>query len=119
MSVHGKALSILGVLLVAVGCAAPSPQAVQPGASGEQQSTAPKVLTIADFAEPASIFGFNGKSDGGVGAVGGLVHDLLVQEDGLRVGHASLAAELPTVEKGTWRVNPDGSMDVTWKLKPN
>lgn len=114
-----RALSILGVLLLAAGCAAPSPQPSPPGASGEIQPPAPRVLTIADFAEPASIFGFNGKSDGGVGAVGGLVHDLLVQEDGLRVGHPSLVAELPTVEKGTWRVNPDGTMDVTWKLKPN
>jgi peptide/nickel transport system substrate-binding protein len=115
----GKALSIVVVMVVAAtACAAPGPPATQqPGPSAEAVQT-PKVLTIADFAEPASIFGFNGKSDGGVGAVGGVVHDLLVQEDGLRTWHASLAAELPTVEKGTWQVNADGTMDVTWKLKP-
>jgi ABC-type transport system substrate-binding protein len=30
-----------------------------------------------------------------------------------------LAFELPSVEKGTWRINPDGTMDTTWKLRPN
>jgi peptide/nickel transport system substrate-binding protein len=64
------------------------------------------------------MFGFNGKTDGGAGITGGLTHDLLVQEDGLRVGHASLATELPSVERGTWRVSADGTMDVVWKLKP-
>jgi len=107
---------LAGALLILAGCA-PGPQATQQGAAAGTPQ-APKVLTIADFAEPASIFGFNGKSDGGAGVAGGLTHDLLVQEDGLRVGHASLAVELPSVGRGTWRVNPDGSMDVEWKLKP-
>jgi len=26
---------------------------------------------------------------------------------------------MPTVEKGTWRLNADGTMDLTWKLRPN
>ena len=30
-----------------------------------------------------------------------------------------LAFERPSVENGAWRVNPDGSMDVTWKLRLN
>jgi peptide/nickel transport system substrate-binding protein len=30
-----------------------------------------------------------------------------------------LATELPTLEKGTWRVHPDGTMEATWKLHPN
>jgi peptide/nickel transport system substrate-binding protein len=32
---------------------------------------------------------------------------------------AQLAAEEVSTQNGTWRLNPDGSMDVTWKLRPN
>ncbi|HEY3118342.1 MAG TPA: peptide ABC transporter substrate-binding protein [Chloroflexota bacterium] len=30
-----------------------------------------------------------------------------------------LAAELPSQEKGTWTVKPDGTMTTNWKLRPN
>jgi peptide/nickel transport system substrate-binding protein len=30
-----------------------------------------------------------------------------------------LLSELPSVEKGTWRVLPDGTMETTYKLRPN
>ena len=30
-----------------------------------------------------------------------------------------LVQEMPSVEKGTWKVLPDGRMDVTWTLRPN
>jgi peptide/nickel transport system substrate-binding protein len=30
-----------------------------------------------------------------------------------------LAQEVISVENGTWRVNPDGTMDTIWKLRPN
>ncbi len=30
-----------------------------------------------------------------------------------------LLAELPSVEKGTWKVQPDGTMETTFKLRPN
>src|SRR5437870_524036 len=29
------------------------------------------------------------------------------------------ATKIPSVNDGDWKVNPDGTMDVTWKLKPN
>jgi peptide/nickel transport system substrate-binding protein len=30
-----------------------------------------------------------------------------------------MAEELPSVQKGTWKVNPDGTMVTTWKVKPD
>ena len=30
-----------------------------------------------------------------------------------------LAAELPSVDRGTWHINADGTMDTTYKLQPN
>ena len=108
----------LSVLLLTVSCANSGLPAGPAPASQGAASRAPKVLTLADFAEPGTIYGFNGKTGGGAGVTGGLLHDFLVQFDGLQVAHPSLAAELPSVERGTWLVNADGTMDVTWKLKP-
>jgi peptide/nickel transport system substrate-binding protein len=30
-----------------------------------------------------------------------------------------MAVELPSPDKGTWRVNPDGTMQTIWKIRPN
>ena len=30
-----------------------------------------------------------------------------------------LAAKIPSITDGDWKVNPDGTMEVTWRLKPN
>ena len=117
MAVRGRGLAIVGALVALLAGCAPGSPATQ-GGTLAGATPAPKVLTIADFAEPASLFGFNGKTDGGAGVAGGLAHDLLVQEDGLRQWHASLATELPSVDRATWRVNVDGTMDVEWNLKP-
>jgi peptide/nickel transport system substrate-binding protein len=47
------------------------------------------------------------------------VHDFLVVHDGSGGYHPQLAVEVPSIEKGTWRLNPDGTMDTTWKIRPN
>ena len=33
--------------------------------------------------------------------------------------HPLLASELPSQDRGTWAVNPDGTMTTTWKIRPN
>src|SRR5207249_8177251 len=30
-----------------------------------------------------------------------------------------LAAEIPSLDNGTWRILPDDTMEVTWRLRPN
>lgn len=30
-----------------------------------------------------------------------------------------IAARVPTIENGDWKLLPDGRMEVTWKLRPN
>jgi peptide/nickel transport system substrate-binding protein len=69
--------------------------------------------------EPATIEGFNG--EGGTAGRAGItrlfLHDHLTIQDDREAVRAQLAVEVPSVEKGTWRVNADGSMDMTWTLR--
>ena len=49
----------------------------------------------------------------------GAVHDNLFKNPQFQVFEPALAAEPPSIEKGTWRLNPDGTMETTWHLRPN
>ncbi|MBI4212679.1 MAG: hypothetical protein HY534_00020, partial [Chloroflexi bacterium] len=56
---------------------------------------------------------------------GGIGNMLPIAQDGLRREGAGggyvnlLAAEVPEAAKGTWIINADSTMDMTWKLVPN
>ncbi len=116
-------------ILVAGGCAAPGAgqSTGLPDGARDTGSEAPrKSLTIAVQRELKSFARFTGLAAGGGSpgagnnAVAKIAHNYLaVREGSLRVFHPQLALELPSVERGTWRVNPDGSMDTTWKLHAN
>jgi peptide/nickel transport system substrate-binding protein len=43
----------------------------------------------------------------------------LVVLDARGAAHPRLASELPSQERGTWTVNPDGTMATTWKIRSN
>jgi peptide/nickel transport system substrate-binding protein len=120
----GTRLVIL-LLVLALGLSACAPAA--PAAPSETAAPAqpdrpagPKVLTIA----VARLV--NTLQRRVVGAVAGagepqiwqIAHEHLVVDNG-DVSYPRLATEMPSIEKGTWKVNPDGSVDMTWKLQPN
>jgi peptide/nickel transport system substrate-binding protein len=116
----------LAALLTLTACAQPSrttPAAApdQPQGQAPAAPQAPKVLTIVQLRELGTFEGYTGAGGGGGGAdvEGALAIGHLVVSDA--PGHyiLQLARELPAVDKGTWRVNADGSMDVTWKVHPN
>ena len=116
---------ILLAAWLSVSCAPTMPGpggAASPGQSGEPSvSQAPKVMTIAFRREPATIEGFLGQGGtaGGAGEIRDLVHNHLTVLDPNDNAVPQLAAELPSVENGLWQVNDDGTMDMTWKLRPN
>jgi peptide/nickel transport system substrate-binding protein len=93
----------------------------------EQRASAqgpPRVVTIGMQRELKAFANFTAAAAGGgqPGAgnrrVAQIVHNYLAVEanDGLR---PQLAFELPSTEKGTWTLNPDGTMTTTWRLRPN
>src|SRR5206468_2636917 len=82
----------------------------------------PKRITIMLKVEPTVMAPELGSSGGGVvmgtAELASLVHRGLSIEnaDGNRI--AQLATTLPSVENGLWKVQPDGRMELTWKINP-
>src|SRR5436190_6439822 len=104
-------------------CAQSATPATPPAPASQGQSSAPaapKVLTIGILQEPTDFYGFGGRTAfGGVVNAPPIALDTLVVENDKGQFQALLAAEQISVERGTWKLNPDGTMDTTWKLRPN
>jgi peptide/nickel transport system substrate-binding protein len=114
MSVMARYLAGAVVVATLVACA----PAVTPGqGSGTSAApAAPKVLTLVGREGIIGDFpGVAGREGGG----GGFAHDYLIVQDVRDSIVAHIAQEPISVEKGTWRINPDGSMDTIWKIRPN
>src|SRR5262245_8033625 len=90
-------------------CAAP-PSTARPSGVGPEAAAAgpPKVLVLGLLAEPA---GFNAQLVQGTGGIGGndqvlpIAHNYLMIQNRALAYVPQLAAEEPSVDRGTWRVN--------------
>jgi len=115
-------LCILSVGLVASTACAPQARSTEPAGAGvaPDQPRAPKILTIGVQREHTPFVLSPGGSGPGGSVVGrGIAHgELVVQTDGGNY-QPQLAVEQLSVERGTWVINPDGSMDTTWRIYPN
>ncbi len=122
-----RVLGLMVPLLVLVGACAPQSTPAQPGPGATERTEAarrPKVLTIGIQREPPSFNPYlsqGGSTTGGATQVFLIAHDYLIMEADRVAGkwEPRLATEHVSVEQGTWRVNPDGTMDTTWTLRPN
>lgn len=103
-----------------VGCAPGGP-----GGTGIQQGdgagpTRPKTAVLSITEDPKNFWDMiNGGGGSGAREVGHLVNQYLVNlgPDGNPVPR--LLAELPALDRGTWKVLPDGKMETTYKLRPD
>jgi peptide/nickel transport system substrate-binding protein len=107
---------------VASGCAtAPTSAPVgAPNAQRDQASRAPKILTLA-IVRPVETFvsDFGGTASiSGADKVPYIVHDQLVVAND-KGAYVSQLADQVSVERGTWRLNPDGTMETVWRLRPS
>jgi len=85
------------------------------------QPAVKKVLTFGTQLEPPQFIQAlraNGQG-GGNAEVEPFVHDNFVWSPQYEVYAPQVVEEVPSLEKGTWRVNADGTMDLTWRLRPN
>lgn len=110
-----RCLLLVTVVVAAAACAPTAPG--QGNSSAVSQApAAPKILTLVGREGVIGDFpGVQGRE----GGAGGFVHDNLTIQDARDVAVARLAEEVISVERGTWRVNPDGTMDTIWKIRPN
>jgi peptide/nickel transport system substrate-binding protein len=115
-------LILIALWLALLSACAPQPapgrstqSASQPPASA--QATAPKVLTLGVLKENPSFGDFDSSTSGVIAP--DLAHNLLVVRNQVGAYLPQLATEQLSVERGTWRLNADGTMDTTWKIQPN
>jgi peptide/nickel transport system substrate-binding protein len=103
-------------------CAAPS----SPGGSTAGQvrpdgspARTPKRLIIGILQEPATWSPWETTTTaGGANQVAFLIKRTLTTQNDDGVLQPDLAVSVPSLDKGDWRVNPDGSMEQTWQIKP-
>jgi len=112
---------LIGILVLASGCIGTAAQ--QPGRSAGSpvQPASAKVLTWAVDDSPKDVLALSGVGGtrGLVSAFRQIAHARLAKEDFALTAQPELAVEMPSAEKGTWRLNPDGTMETIWKLRPN
>src|SRR5207248_4462909 len=114
-----SALSLLAVLCAFVGCA-PRPSTVgSANPSAEQPARQPTSITIGTIREPTqglTLFA-------GTGLLtmehAWVFHSGLTTFDPQGNLLPRIAQKVPSVGDGDWQVAPDGSMTVTWKLRPD
>src|SRR4051794_13145411 len=125
---RGLAALLLATLLVACAAPAPSPSSVgrnpnEPSASVQStvpSSTRPKRIVTAVVGQP-NVWVERLRSGPRIGAwnlyeltTAGLT--LIDAQGGLQPPPPEA---VPTLENGLWRLLPDGTMETTWKLRPN
>jgi len=118
---HLLVLLVAGVAVLASCAPQADSRATRAGdpEGGQRASGPPKVLLIDNRQEPTwgmAVFAGNNAHQ---------MESQLVFNAGLTVYNERyevmprLAAKVPSIADGDWKVNPDGTMDVTWKLRPN
>src|SRR5687768_13646983 len=114
--------SLLAVLIILAGCAAPAtrPSAERGGSEPASQPapTQSRALTIAVRYEVNEL-GANTVGRRPSPAVKRLFNGGLSMIDGKGQLQPYLAAAVPRLNTDTWRVSPDGRMETVYTLKPN
>ncbi len=107
--------STIGILLVVLGCAAPAPgRSANPPNSGSQAAPAQqRIVTWVLRAEPPIL---NDRIDRM--GLGFPLTVSLAYQDATEAVRPLLAETLPSLEAGSWTVQPDGTMRTTYVLRP-
>jgi peptide/nickel transport system substrate-binding protein len=116
------ALALLISATALGGCAAPArPEEARSGSSPVQQEPRPATPKRIVWAMDQRVEGFTelfGGPASGWRVPYLALHDFLIVLDDGGEPHPRLVAEAPSQGRGTWTVNPDGTMETTWKLRP-
>src|SRR5688572_12885885 len=102
----------LVLLLVLTACSPAAAPTAPANDARLSQSAQAKTITVALQGEPASVLPIMGGEVGGspAGHVNGALHHRLTTYDNKGNPIAQLATEIPSLERGSWVLNPDGTM---------
>ncbi len=122
-SLGARATIVLFALATAAAACAPAtPGGSGAGSQAPSQTTKKRLVAAAlgDIFTVSSYLatGGTGTAQPGVPEVEKLVHAGLGTKVGDRI-EARLAEAAPTTDNGLWRVFPDGTMEITWRILPN
>jgi peptide/nickel transport system substrate-binding protein len=110
-------------LLLTQGCASPAvrdPSSIGQAASATAAARTPKRLMLGILQEPRTWAPWETTTTaGGANQVAFLIKRTLTTLDEQGQLQPDLAVALPSLDHGDWRVEPDGSMEQTWRLNPN
>lgn len=113
-------VALIGVVvsLLASACAPAAPGGAGGGGAQDQRPAARKRI-VAAFIKPdiVAVSALPNESEGRHFAQ--VVHGGLGQEDDGGRLYPQLAEAIPTLENGLWKVAPDGTMETTWKIRPD
>jgi peptide/nickel transport system substrate-binding protein len=116
---------VLLLSLLVAACSAPrsaAPGGPAPVSGDAPAAQAPKVMRIGIQREP---LGFVPHINGGSTTSGGglqmteIAQNYLVLTDAQSAYQPGLAAELPSLDRGTWKLNADGTMETIYRLRTN
>jgi peptide/nickel transport system substrate-binding protein len=116
-----KTLPIVLVLIasLASACAPGNTPGGAPAGSTQAQPSAPRILVAGNVEDPKNMWdGINGGGGSGAREIGHMLNQYLAVIDDTGKVWPRLLSELPAVDKGTWKVSPDGKMEVTYKVRP-
>src|SRR5438046_1647755 len=99
--------ALMAATVILTACSGTAPNSSTQGAAPSTPA-APKILTIGTLGEPVTFEGFNGVggSRGGGGITTDLIHSHLTAIDPFDQAVPQLATEVPSIQNGTWKVNP-------------
>lgn len=116
-----RTLFVLSLIVGACSPAAPpkADDGAAAGQAGSGTSRAPQTLNVVLVGEPRVLSIWQEATTGGVGSLHEAFTGAFITTDANSQPIPRLAAEVPSVERGTWKINPDGSMETIFKLQPN
>lgn len=114
-----RALLVGLTVLLGAACAPGAPTDVSDRSAPRSQSGGPRILRVGDREGPKDALGIVGVGGTGAGEVAYFFSAGLTAFDADGNPQPRLAQKVPRVEDADWKVLSDGTMEVTWKLRPS
>ncbi len=116
-------LGLLALAFALTACGAPKASAPAGGSAASGQAAGvpaqPKILNVVLVGEPRALTMWKETTTGNIIHVHELITNALIGYNANAEPIPRLAVAPPSVEQGTWKVNPDGTMETTFNLQPN